>query len=132
MIDAVAPPVVTLLGKAEPVRIPTHYALLLELTAAYEDAATTALRLSVTAGMIVVCCPDLSRMAFRAGHDYAKSGYDPVAFGRGCLHYLHGQGVGIPEIVAGGRVLQPLLSEAAFPTDAEVSEALGKSTGPGA
>lgn len=125
-------PTITLLGKSEPVTVPTHYALLLELTTAYEEAREPAQRLAVAAAMIVICCPELSRMGRKAGLDYAAAGYSPAAFGREALNWLHGQRVPLAEIVTAGREIQPLLSAAAWPTDEEVGEALGKSAGPGA
>lgn len=116
---------VTLLGKAERVVLPTNYRLLFELALGHSSATPVA-RTAVAAAMVVICCPDLSRMAAKAGLDYARAGYDPVAFGRQCHDWLHGQRVQLQEIVDAGMVLYPLISAAAFPTDAEVGEALGK------
>jgi hypothetical protein len=116
-----------------PVVIPSDYALLEELLLASLDADDDPVKNArIGAAMLAACCPALGRKAARAGHDYGKSGYSPLAYGRAVYSWLHGQGVPVSDIVAAREYLRPLLAAAAWPTPDEVADELGKSPGRGA
>lgn len=109
-----------------PIVVPTDYALLEELALAVDDDdPVQAAR--VGAAMLAQCCPALGRMAARAGIDYARHGYAPLAYGRAVYSWLHSQGVPVADVVAAREVLRPLIARAAWPREAEVQAELGKS-----
>jgi len=120
-------------AEALPVTIPADYALLEELLMASLDADDDpVVNARIGAAMLATCCPSLGRKAGRAGIDYAKHNYSPLAYGRAVYSWLHGQGVPVAEVVAAREYLRPLLAERAWPRIAEVDAEVGKSGGPGA
>ena len=115
-------------GVAEPhdVVIPDDYSMLEELFVAI-DGAEGVMLARVYAAMIGLCCPAIGRMCRVS---YAAHKFGPVSYGREVYSWLHRQGVPLAEIVTAGRSIHPMILAAAFPRQAEVEEALGKSKAP--